>query len=173
METISIKEISSFSKNMQKVEKTYYDSIPEGERVEFDVLQNKTFPNSKVLGIFKDTEFIGFFFISLLNEFCYIVYFAIEEKYRNNGYGKQALSTLCSLYNKHTKVLCVEQPEEEDDIKTRRINFYKRSGFSLANFSFEYYGAKFYSMFNGNFNQKNYINFLLKCFPSCTNFNNT
>ena len=50
------------------------------------------------------------------------------------------------------------------------IRFYKRNGFILANLEFEYLGQYYYSMYNGKFDKKKFIDFLLICFPSCKNF---
>ena len=66
--------------------------------------------------------------------------------------------------------MCVEKPNSQSDLRTRRIDFYKRNGFTQANLEFEYLGESYFSMYNGKFNKKKFIDFLLICFPECTNF---
>ena len=74
------------------------------------------------------------------------------------------------MYKDKTKVLCVEKPNSQSDLRTRRIGFYKRNGFTQANFEFEFLGQKYYSMYNGKFNKQKFIDFLLICFPGCKDF---
>ena len=60
--------------------------------------------------------------------FYYIEHFAIDEKYRNKGYGQKVLSTLKRIL-KAPIILEAEVPS--DKISSRRINFYQRQGFIL------------------------------------------
>ena len=55
-------------------------------------------------------------------------HFAIDPSQRNGGHGKNVLNQLCHQLKKPI-ILEVEMPEEEMAI--RRINFYKRQGFTL------------------------------------------
>lgn len=163
-------EINNNSQHLNKIKEIYYCSFPESERMDFVDLINCKFPNSKLLGIFDDETMIGFSFVSVLGEFAYIVYLAIDENQRNKNYGTQALNKIFNLYKGKTKVLCVEKPNSKEDLQTRRIGFYKRNGFTQANFEFEYLGQSYYSMYNGKFDKQKFIDFLLVCFPGCKNF---
>lgn len=62
------------------------------------------------------------------NTFCYAEHFAIDPAQRNGGIGRQALTLLCHHLQKPI-VLEVEMPVEE--MAQRRINFYRRLGFTL------------------------------------------
>jgi len=163
-------EIDSNSKHISKIKEIYYYSFPESERTDFQDLIDLKFPNSKLLGMFNEDILLGFSFVSILGDFAYIVYLAIDDTLRNKSYGTTALGLICDLYKDKTKVLCVEKPYSKEDIKSRRIKFYKRNGFILANFEFDYLGQKYYSMYNGKFNKQKFIEFLLICFPGCKNF---
>ena len=163
-------EIDSNSQYLNKIKDIYYSSFPESERTDFQDLVNLKFPNSKLLGILNEDILIGFSFVSELGDFAYIVYLAIDDKLRNKNYGTTALSLVCDLYKVKTKVLCVEKPNTQEDIQSRRISFYKRNEFLLANFEFEYLGQSYYSMYKGQFDKQKFIDFLLICFPGCKDF---
>ena len=163
-------EINKTSKHLNTIKNIYFSSIPVEERIEFEDMVNLKFPNSKIFGIFDKAVLVGFTYVSLFENFAYIVYLAIDEQFRNKTYGSQALKDLCNLYKEKTKVLCVEKPITNTDMKSRRINFYKRNGFALADFEFDYLGSPYYSMYNGKFNKHKFIDFLLVCFPGCNNF---
>ena len=166
-------EINNNNKSyLDKIKEIYFSSFPDYERIDFKDLVDLKFPNSKLLGIFNEDCLIGFSYVSILGDFAYIVYLAIDDKLRNKNFGTTALTLICDLFANKTKVLCVEKPNSQEDIQSRRIGFYKRNGFSLANFEFEYSGQKYSSMFNGEFNKQKFIDFLLVCFPGCNNFKN-
>ncbi|MBQ9781950.1 MAG: GNAT family N-acetyltransferase [Clostridia bacterium] len=79
--------------------------------------------------IIKDNNLIGIMLYWEDNDFIFLEHFAILNNLRNNGYGKMALNLLKEK-NK-TIILEVEQPN--DELTTRRLNFYKRNGFILTN----------------------------------------
>ena len=60
-------------------------------------------------------------------DFIFIEHFAVEKKSRNGGIGGKMLDDFIAWYGKKV-VLEVELPE--DDLKKRRIAFYKRHGFA-------------------------------------------
>lgn len=105
-----------------------------------------------------------------MGNFAYIIYLAIDKNERNKKYGSLALKLIDEKYKDITKVLCVEKPLENDDLKSKRIEFYKRNHFNLADFEFDYLGQGYYSMFSGDFDRERFKEFLLVCFPGCKNF---
>lgn len=78
--------------------------------------------------IWQDEKPIGLMNYWDLNTFYYIEHFAIDEKHRNGGIGKQALKHLCEILNSPI-VLEVEHPDNA--MAERRIRFYERQGFTL------------------------------------------
>lgn len=78
--------------------------------------------------IFHDKTPIGLITYWDFGQFYYVEHFAIDPSQRNGGHGKNVLNHLCQLLNRPI-VLEVEAPEEE--MAKRRINFYKRHGFTL------------------------------------------
>ncbi|MBQ8269613.1 MAG: GNAT family N-acetyltransferase [Bacteroidaceae bacterium] len=74
-------------------------------------------------------EFIGLASYWLLDAFCYIEHLATLPAQRGKGHGKRILEQLQEEH--HRIVLEVEEPI--DEITTRRIDFYRRAGFTLCN----------------------------------------
>ena len=163
-------DITSKSEYLDEIERIYMDSFPEIERMNFEDVANRKSPNSELLGAFNEDKLIGFTYVSVASEYAYIIYLAIDKNERNKNLGSQVLEKIDDLFKDKTKVLCVEKPESADDIPTRRINFYKRNGFTLADFEFEYLGQYYYSMYNGAFDKQKFVDFLLTCFPGCKDF---
>ncbi len=167
MKLLNITPKSQYTENIKRI---YIDSFPESERMDFEDVENLKAPNSRLLGVFKEGKLIGFSYVSVSGKYAYIIYLAIDKNERNKNYGSQVLKKIDDLFKNKTKVLCVEKPISENDIQTRRINFYKRNGFTLADFEFEYLGQYYYSMYHGAFDKQAFINFLLVCFHGCKDF---
>ena len=77
--------------------------------------------------ILQQTKPVGLVTYWDFNSFRYIEHLAIDPAQRNGGLGKQVLEYLCPKLT--PIILEVELPEDEMSI--RRINFYKRQGFTL------------------------------------------
>ena len=169
---MDIIEVNKNANYLQQIKKIYNSSFPKSERLDFAELVNKKAPNSNLYALLENNKLVGFTFISCFGNFAYIIYLAIDESERNKKYGSMALKLIDEKYKDKTKVLCVEKPLKKDDIKSKRIEFYKRNGFHLADFEFDYLGQVYYSMFCGNFDKEKFKEFLLICFPGCRNFNN-
>ena len=84
----------------------------------------------KFYKIMMDNKIVGFFMIEKLRDSYYIDYFAIFKQYQNKGYGTQAIKEIIKNIVKD-QVLCIEieKEDENDPIKLKRANFYKKIGF--------------------------------------------
>lgn len=113
------------------MEQLLIDSFPADEYRELPELRKytDTIPHFYNNIILEDHKPIGLITYWNLDDFYYIEHFAIDPEQRNGGYGKKVLEHLKEVVNHHPIVLEVELPEEE--LAQRRINFYKRHGYSL------------------------------------------
>ena len=119
---------------LKKVTKNEFDSIYREMQKNFipeeirdygeaqKVMQNECY---SLYHILCDDTRVGFISVWELPEFAFVEHFVIYEGYRNKGLGER---TLAILKNKFDKILLEAEPPE-DEIKTRRISFYKRCAF--------------------------------------------
>lgn len=118
-------DIDKDSKYLDKIHEIYFDSFPENERVSFENIVNREFPNSRLLGFVDKDKLVGFSYVSVSDEFVYIVYLAIDKEYRFQGYGTTALSEIDKMFKDKTKVLSVEKPEYPNDTPSKKSLFTK------------------------------------------------
>lgn len=76
---------------------------------------------------------LGFILVWDLNDFIFIENFATDESVRGQGLGGELLDFVIEKYQKDV-ILEVELPD--DEMKCRRIGFYKRHGFILNEFDY-------------------------------------
>lgn len=128
---ITFQRITSADASLyQYMEQLMVASFPSDEYRALDELKRYTdskphFYNNIILS---DGTPIGLLTYWDFGNFYYVEHFAIDPAQRNGGHGKNVLTHLCQLLSRPI-VLEVEAPENE--MATRRINFYKRHGFSL------------------------------------------
>lgn len=123
----------------KKLLNLYFDAFPEEERrplnslVELLKTSETPFRYTVIrFGIRK----VGFITWWKLDGCVYVEHFAIHQKARSHGLGAKALALFCQMNDDSTIVLEVE-PEGSTEMASRRINFYKRSGF-VPHPDFEY-----------------------------------
>lgn len=120
---------------LDKVEKTYNNSFPEGERRAFSLLRDLLRDETRfcVYALLREDIYVGFITAWIFDDFMYVEHFAIDESARNGGIGANAMKQFLSFCDKPV-VLEVEMPV--DEMSCRRVGFYERLGYVLDNHTY-------------------------------------
>lgn len=94
---------------------------------------------SELLFLYSDKKIVGYAVVNVSSHYQYIIidYIAVKLEYRNLGYGAKFLELLFDYYAEKGGILGeVERPvdattEKERSLRQRRIEFYRRLGFSI------------------------------------------
>lgn len=78
-------------------------------------------------------ELGGFMAVWEFANFVFLEHFVVKASCRNQGLGSQMLGQLRELY---AKAICLEAEPPEDELTRRRVDFYKRNGFSVSPFPY-------------------------------------
>lgn len=117
--------------NIQEVYGLYVASFPEDEQMDFEDIY-ALYDESELLSIYWKEQFAGFFSIFTYNGRCHILYFAIDEKFHNQGIGTKAIQWL-QKYKSDCRIMAdLEQPILDSDNyeqRLKRIRFYEKNGF--------------------------------------------
>lgn len=121
---------------LERIEKREMPSIYEQMRQNFvieelrdyeDALRVCDNPKYCVYNIKLEDKKIGFMCVWRLNGFTFLEHFVINEKFRNKGYGGQAIDLLAQKFG----ILVLESEPPMTSIQERRIRFYERHGFTV------------------------------------------
>ena len=104
------------------VEKSF---IEEERRDYSDALALFTEGKYEILKIVSDNEAVGFISLWHFTDFVFAEHFVTYERYRNRGFGAQALGIL----RKRLKRIVLEAEPPVSELTKRRLAFYKRNGF--------------------------------------------
>ena len=123
----------SKSSNLTQAKRLYREAFPREERLPWWILRLMTLQKGVELSSFYDgAEFCGFAHTAATEDTVYIMFFAVNERLRNRGYGSAILTQLKQIYSDKTIILNVEPPDEQADNAQQRVNrmrFYMRNGF--------------------------------------------
>ncbi len=128
--------IISFNNNpniRENIEPLFVSAFPKEERPEPDYFFSSfDKENNHLYGFYDKDTFIGFASVIIYKHICYIFFLAIEEKYRNQGYGSEVLKEIRNIYKDYVILLAYEyvDPSYPDyENRKRREQFYMNNGF--------------------------------------------
>lgn len=90
-------------------------------------------PDYKVWAHYNGQELQGFLTVWMLTEFAFVEHFAVKSSCRNSGLGSKLLQALSEKLGKR---LCLEAELPETDMARRRLDFYRRNGFSVNEYPY-------------------------------------
>ena len=121
------------SQGQSQIKEIYETSFPKSEKFPFWVLKQCSKENNVRLDAIIDhntDKIIGMIFLIFYDDIAYLMYAAIDKKYRNKGFGSLVLGDLILRQVDASILLCIERPSaKKEDIKVRRKDFYLRNGF--------------------------------------------
>ncbi len=114
----------------------YNEAFPIEERWDFDAVFENKLNNNYKFYCFLDGEIpIGIAIIWTLEYFNFIEYLAIDKKFRGKNYGSKILTQILDLLKDKFIVIEVE-PSDLNEIAKKRIDWYLRFGFILADYDY-------------------------------------
>lgn len=106
-------------------------------------------------GLFDKDELLGYAYFVEADDAVLLDYYAVVEEKRNFGYGSIFLNVLKTELSYYKTIILESEytdaarNEEEKEIRTRRISFYKRNGMIETNIQTILFGVH-YSIFTSN-----------------------
>lgn len=125
----------------KKLYKSYKKDFPKIERAYFYIIKKKSREGLVSIYILEDgKDILGYALNIETEKYVLIWYIAIVEMYRKRGYGTELVNILKEKYKKENKSIFIEversgygKDEQENEIREKRINFYKRLNFKQIN----------------------------------------
>lgn len=120
-------------KNKKEIKKIYLTSFPKTERYPFWLLRRcASSKNVEFYSIYDDSLIIGVVYLLNHKDITYLLYLAVKEQYRNQGYGSKILKDLLIKKSKNKIILSIER-SNYNELAFRRKMFYLKNGFYSTN----------------------------------------
>lgn len=127
-------EFKDYLTDIEAIEQIYFEAFPEEDRYPFwTIKQCAESEDIDFQGIYMDGRLIGFVYLIHYLEFVYLFYLAVKADERNHGCGSQILQDLIAKYPDKKLLLCIDAPNNKDEMRDRRRSFYLRNGLYSTN----------------------------------------
>lgn len=157
-------KLINIQKCNKRVKKLYKEAFPRNERLPIFILNrlNKQ-GTSDFFEIYEKNRFIGMLYNVYYKDIVFILYLAIDNKLRGQGYGSKVLELIKDKFNEKRIILNIEQVNKNafnNEQRLKRKKFYQNNGFKSLNFTVkegtEIYEMLCYSKNNSNVDKKEY-----------------
>ena len=139
--------ISSNTKVCALAEKLYITSFPKEERMPLLLMRLLALKQEVDFNCYYENgEFCGFTYMASEGNVLFVLFFAVETKLRQKGYGSAILEYIKENNPSKTIVLNVELLDETADNyeeRVKRFAFYKKNGFYDTGYDIEEIGGVF------------------------------
>jgi GNAT superfamily N-acetyltransferase len=133
--------------DFSSAKRLYRSAFPKEERVPFGLLRLLALRKGIELVCYREGEtFCGFTYTVTEGNVVFVLFFAVNEALRGQGYGSSILKFLRKKNPGRTVILNVEplDPEAENaEERVRRVRFYEKNGFFDAGYDIDEIGGKF------------------------------
>ena len=138
---VTMKLLGDAPEEVKKAKALYYRAFPKNERRSFPELQENRFGNTEMFSFFDGETFVGM--ACMLNglSISHIIYLAMDESVRGQGYGSKALQLLHQRKPGRKIMVDIETPDEQaENAAQRRMRkqFYLRAGYEETPIRYEW-----------------------------------
>ncbi len=137
------------------IELLFVSAFPKNERPPADIFFRDFVDSTKsaLFGFYDENTFVGFASVILYKDICYIFFLAVSSEQGNKGYGSKILAEIKAKYKNKVILLCYEEVGErypDNEMRIRRMNFYKRNGFVDNPLKTDEFGVIFQTAYYGH-----------------------
>ena len=138
-------QVTKESEKFPEIVRLYRAAFPREERVALDLLLETDGPYD-FIACYDGEMLCGFYSTLTMGDITHVLFLAVEETLRGNGYGSQILDAIRRAYPDKRLILDVEMPDpeaENQEQRTKRIAFYKRNGYRNSGVSYSWRGVMY------------------------------
>lgn len=155
-------QVTKESEQFPEIVRLYRAAFPREERVALDLLLETDGPYD-FIACYDGETLCGFYSTLTLGDITHVLFLAVEEALRGNGYGSQILDAIRRAYPDKRLILDVEMPDpeaENQEQRTKRIAFYKRNGYHNSGVSYGWRGILYEILIlNGEISEEEFWTF--------------
>jgi len=130
---LDIQPVRSGLADYQEIKQLYMRAFPAYEREKWAWLIFKShFKHADFEAFYDQGQFVGFAYVIHVKGLHYVLYLAVNDRLRSQGYGSRILTTLKQHYHGVPLALDVEAPDPtaaNNHQRLRRLAFYRKNGF--------------------------------------------
>lgn len=139
---LTAKRIKCFDTDNIKIKKMMKKLFPEHERMNIgELILGSLTSMVDYFGYYdEENELCGFSYVIFTDQMAFILFLAVDDSVQSKGYGSEILNTILQKHDGKTVVLHCEPEDpgaENAQQRSRRINWYKKFGFTVTEYEYE------------------------------------
>ena len=142
------------AKLKEDISALFLEAFPEDERPPLWVfLRSLEKKEVTMLCFYDENAFIGFTYLAVYQDVCGLFFFAVNKKYRHQGYGGQILEIIKKDYQNYVIMLAYEEVDEKYPNYVERLNrkeFYRHHDFIDNKIKTNEYGVIYETAYIGS-----------------------
>ena len=160
---LSMKPIGNTPEELKKAKALYYRAFPKNERRSFPELVENRLGGTEFFCFDDGETFVGIACLLNTPTISHIIYLAVDESLRGNGYGSKALELLHQSKSGKKIMVDIEIPDEKaENAEQRRMRkkFYLRAGYEETQVKYEWRNENYEILsFGGQISEAEYDGF--------------
>lgn len=150
--------------NNKAVKRIYFEAFPKEERMPFPMMvaMSKLW-NTQFTAFYDKDILCGFVYMAMNRKLVFLMFFAVDQKFRSKGYGSRILKEIRNKYPNKKIVISIEPCNENVSdiaIRKRRKAFYMRNGYNETGYRMKLNGVvQEIIITNGEFSIKEFRSF--------------
>lgn len=157
---MDIKHITAFSEDLPEIERLYKMAFPPNERKPLKAIIEDATGVSDTIAFYDKNVFCGFAILLDYKDISHIIYFAIEDDMRDEGYGSQALKKIAEFKKGKRIIVDIEMEKEtasNNEQRKIRRKFYSRNGYKDTEVVYDWCGDTYEILCNnGKFTEDDF-----------------
>ena len=130
------------------------EAFPEEERPPLDkFFKSLLVKENQLFAYFDHDNFIGFSYITLIKDVCYLFFLAVAPAFRKQGFGGQILDDIKKTYQDYVILIAFEEVDKKYPNyleRVKRREFYLRHGFINNDLKTEEFGVVYETAYIGS-----------------------
>lgn len=166
MKLLSVKKVHCIGKEATEIKKIYTDAFLKSERMPYWLMiAMANLWHTDLLAFYDGSKPIGMIYLGKTRKLIFIMFFAVDQELRSNGYGSKILKKISEMYPNKKIIISIERCDVDSDdleIRKRRRNFYLRNGYQPTGYMVRLAGIEQEIIIaNGEFDKKEFRNFFI------------
>lgn len=149
---LDAKKITLQSDDLEQLQQLYLTAFPDNERSPLELLLTDSSDCSEIYAFYDCDIFCGFVSLLTYGDITHIIYFAVNDKLRGQGFGSGILQCLEALKSKARIVADIEAqiPDAPNlELRKNRKKFYLKNGFIPSGVTYDWRGDSYEILVKG------------------------
>jgi len=149
---LTVEKLHDKSPDLGRTLALYLAAFPEAERRPWEGMLHDPAGDIGICGLYREGVYCGFVILMTQGDICHLMYFAVEEQFRDHGLGGETLLLLRRQLPGLRLIVDIERQDDSAEnagLRRRRKQFYLRHGYRETGVFYDWQGVGYEILCDG------------------------